>query len=534
MASITFWSQLAPSPRAPSVAESLAARVRDPAWFLARQWQLGEFQGADAGSPSFTRISSHTAPLATTQIDASALPLGPHALLEPLVEAEPFTPDAATRVEIGQSFEALLTKAGVATAVRDQFRAAYPIGAASTTADADTAAFLRICAGRAVDGVALYAAAKTAAGQLPAQPGLDATSAAKVQPLMAPFLAWVESTWGAPGTGEPPAWDATRLEYAVDVTARSSGGGTVTLAGTPDSLAELDWYSFDAQTTTADTPAVTNTSVIPGNVRFRGMPNARWWDFEGSKTDFGAVVPDIRDLGKLLFMDFLLLHGDDWFLAPLDVPTGSLVWIDAMVVTDVFGVATTLTRADSATWHLFAQLDAAGTPAPFLVVPAVASASLVSSAPLEEVHLLRDETADMAWAVEHVVEGPIGQALREPPPPSFAPLTDVPAALAYQLATPLPATWYPLLPQQQNGAVVLLAGTYEGETPPRGRIMHRLSAPGFQMPDAEVPRSGVRVQRVACRARSCDGAMHLWIARRTQFGAGAASSGLRYDVATDV
>jgi hypothetical protein len=52
------------------------------------------------------------------------------------------------------------------------------------------------------------------------------------------------------------------------------------------------------------------------------------------------------------------------------------------------------------------------------------------------------------------------------------------------------------------------------------------------MPDGEVPRSGVNVRRVVCRARSADGQPHLWIARRRQFGAGAASSGLQFDVAT--
>jgi hypothetical protein len=30
---------------------SLQAQVRDPLWFLARQWQMGEFLGDDAGSP---------------------------------------------------------------------------------------------------------------------------------------------------------------------------------------------------------------------------------------------------------------------------------------------------------------------------------------------------------------------------------------------------------------------------------------------------------------------------------------------------
>jgi len=65
MASITYFSQLLPTPRSPSVAASLAARLRDPAWLLARLWQLGEFSGADAGSAAFARIGWHTTPLAS-------------------------------------------------------------------------------------------------------------------------------------------------------------------------------------------------------------------------------------------------------------------------------------------------------------------------------------------------------------------------------------------------------------------------------------------------------------------------------------
>jgi hypothetical protein len=544
MASITYWSQLLPSPRAPSVAESLAARVRDPAWLLARQWQLGEFQGADAGSPAFVRIGSHTAGLTSATAGGATTALAKQALLEPLVESEPFTPDLATRVEIGQSFEALLAQGGVATTVRDQFRAAYPISAApaalpatpdAAMAQAATAAFLKVCAGRAIDGAALYAAAKIAPNNMPAAPVLAAAVQAPVKRALASLIAWVEGTWGALGTGDPAAWDATRLEYGVSVAAGTAAQGSYTLSGTPDTLAEFDWYSFDLASSAAGTPAVATSSVIPGHVRFRGMPNARWWDFEGSKTDFGAIIPDTRDLAKLLFMDFLLLHGDDWYLAPLTVPTGSLCFIDSLVVTDVFGVTTAVPRADAAgSWTMFSTTDSSsGAACPFLFVPAAASATLLSGAPIEEVHLLRDETADMAWAIERIVEGPIGLAQTESLPPASTALTGAPPGLLYQLQTPLPSNWFPLLPTETNGAVVLLAGTMEGQAPARGRILKRLSAPGFQMPDGEVPRSGVRVQRVACRARSADGQMHLWIARRRQFGAGAASSGLRFDVAVD-
>ena len=57
MPSITYWSRLEPSPRGTSIAESVAARVRDPLWMLTRQWQLGEFQGENAGSPMPANIA---------------------------------------------------------------------------------------------------------------------------------------------------------------------------------------------------------------------------------------------------------------------------------------------------------------------------------------------------------------------------------------------------------------------------------------------------------------------------------------------
>lgn len=547
MASITYWSQLLPSPRSPSIALGLAARLRDPAWLLGRQWQLGEFDGADAGSPAFTRISSHTAKLGSAQIGASAVSLTDSQPLEPLVEQEPLTPDLATRVEIGQTFEELLAKAGAPTSVRDQFRAAYPIAPADAATDAATAPFLRVCAGRAVDGAALYAAAKPAPEHLPPQPALDSNAQQVAKLALSAFVTWVESTWCAIGNAEPAAWDATRLEYRVSVTASGPDGASFTLSGRPDAQADLDWYAFDLASShppaagpAATTPAP-STSVIPGHVRFRGMPSARWWDFEGSKTDFGAVVPDSRDLAKLLFMDFLLLHGDDWYLTPLDVPTGSLCWIDSLIVTDVFGVQTTVPRADatpaSARWTLFSTVDASTNGlAPFLVVPATASAAMLAGPPLEEIHLLRDETADLAWAIEHIVEGPTGAPRPEPPPPSLALPADAPSPLIYQLRTPLPPSWFPMLPvATAGGAVALVTSTVDGgPAAPSGRIVTRLSAPGFQLPDEEVPRAGARLQRLACRTRSSDGGMHLWIARRKLIGAGAASSGLRFDAALTV
>jgi hypothetical protein len=530
MASITYWSQLQPSPRIASVADGLAAPVRDPAWLLSRQWQLGEFEGLDGGSPAFVRIGSHITPIDSAQFGTEVASLAPGELLEPIIEAESPQPDLSTRVELGQTFEALVT-----SAIASLYRTAYPIAPATAGADPTEARFRSICAGRATDGIALFLAAKQAKAAhhaLPPKPSLSATEKPIALEAINAFITWVESTWGTFATGEPPAWDPARLDYSATVTA-----GGLTLSAEPDSEDALDWYAFDLVSGTPPQGTAATTSVIPGHVRFRGMPNPRWWDFESSATDFGALLTDTRDLAKLLFADFLLIHGDDWYLARLDVPIGSLCWIDSLTLTDVFGTATAIARADAApgtSWTIFSTTDqTSGGTVPFLVVPASAAAALQSSDALEEVHLLRDETADMAWAIERIVEDAIGNSITLSPAPEPTGLTDAPAPLAYELATPLPANWFPLLPVVTSaGGLALVVGTVEGSNrTPATLLVEQLSTSGFELPQHEVSRSGLRLQRVASRTRTPDGGARLWVARRRDIGAGEASSGLRYDQA---
>jgi hypothetical protein len=532
MASITYWSQLQPSPRTPAIASGLAAPVRDPAWLLARQWQLGEFQGLDGGSPAYVRIGSHTMPFDSAALGGKTVPLTPGQLLEPVLQAETPQADLATRAEVGQTFEAL-----VPATIAGLYRAAYPIIPAAADADPDEKRFRSICAGRVTDGVALYQAAKAPKTQhhaLPTTPSLSASQRQIALHAINAFIDWVEATWGTFATSEPPAWDPARLDYTATVSADG-----LTLTAEPDAEGALDWYAFDLAAGTAPTGAPAMTSVIPGHVRFRGMPNPRWWDFESSATDFGALLTDTRDLSKLLFADFLLIHGDDWYLARLDVPTGSLCWIDSLTVTDVFGTTTPIPRADApagSAWTIFSTTDqSTGGTQPFLITPASASAALQASTPLEELHLLRDETADMAWAIERIVENTTGtpttlNVIPEPTTPTNPPVT-----LAYQLATAVPANWFPLLPVNSTGGLALVAGTVEGSTQtPETLLLQQLSSNELQLPQHEISRAGLKLQRVACRTRTPDGASTVWIARRRHIGAGEASSGLRYDQAQTV
>ena len=54
---IRGWNRLEGRPRSADFERSLRAEVRDPVWFLTRQWQFGEFEGEDAGSPIDARFA---------------------------------------------------------------------------------------------------------------------------------------------------------------------------------------------------------------------------------------------------------------------------------------------------------------------------------------------------------------------------------------------------------------------------------------------------------------------------------------------
>jgi hypothetical protein len=86
--SITFWNRLEPRPRSNSVAESLAAPVRDPLWLLARQWQVGEFTASDCGSPVYVELHAQAGPLTGwSPAGAAAEPLtSPAPPFEPTME----------------------------------------------------------------------------------------------------------------------------------------------------------------------------------------------------------------------------------------------------------------------------------------------------------------------------------------------------------------------------------------------------------------------------------------------------------------
>jgi hypothetical protein len=427
--------------------------------------------------------------------------------------------------------------------------------------DRAAALFRLVCAGRAIDGFALHLAALAAPEPPPLDdPALPAAQRTAARQALDDLRGWIARVFGAVGTADPPAWRPDRLEYDVEVLAATADGGTATLAASPDREGDFDWYTFDVRAQTpgpgGPSPQVRELrqSALPGTVRFRGMPNARWWDFELAGTDFGAIVPDSRDLAKLVVMDFMLVHGNDWFLFPLEQPVGSLCTIGALLVHDVFGETFMVERADAPgtgpapkpgeRWTMFSTAATGTGLADFLVLPPSTGTAAQEGTPVEEVRFLRDEGANMVWAVEHTTENDVGQpwpgherdlavkAGESPPEHGVGP--DGGPPLVYQIQTATPEHWVPFLPvsvDKARGTVALqraaMLSAAGGLTGPAGRLL----APTVPVWEEEIPRTGVTVSRVVVRSRWLDGTTHLWVSRRTATGSGEASSGLAFDQA---
>jgi hypothetical protein len=545
MASITWWNRVEPRPRTDDLMQPLQARVRDPLWMLARQWQLGEFRGIDSGSPAWVELTECIGALVGWQTGGSTTAPLESSPLEQQLEREPFTADLATHIELGQVLSRLLADVTTSDAA---FRAAFPIAVDTVDSrDPVEAQLRRVCAGRAIDGAAAYAAIKTSAASVPSAPAQ----------ALAAFVAWVESTVGPIGpTADPETWQPARLEYVAAVTA-TVAAGSATLEVRPGDDGLVDWTAFDLRSTSegAVLPSTTRL-IVPAHVRFKGMPNARFWDFEDGTVDFGDLKPDKRDLARLALVDFMLVHANDWFMVPVDVPVGATYRLDSLVVRDVFGIDTLVKRADRESlgpgrWTMFSTSVRGSSEevADFFLLPSTAGSALQSGCVVEEVRFARDEMANMVWAIEYVLENAAG----EPWPqherdaansPLVVPASTATAAppLSYRVESRVPEYWIPLLPvslDPANGLVGLelaAAVAADGHTliVPRGRILQPTgigTATPYRIPEEEVPRNGIRVQRFAARSRWTDGTTRVWQMRRVQPGSGETSSALRFDQA---
>ena len=541
----TTWHRLEPRVRGQDPADGLRAAVHDPLWLVGRQWQVGELLGEDAAFPVSVHVETVEEPLTrwrpaagdAVDYDSGAVPL------EVLVEREPpVPPPLRARLTAWLRLVELLEAAGVGDRA-DDLAAAHPLPAPTVGDPADDR--LRLLGAGAGDGLAAAEALAADNAGLPAD-------------LVASFVAWVGAQTAA-ATGN--SWVRERLEYRFSVGAHPDSGELVLAA--PEYLGgRLDWYDLDvdddpthALGASSQTVEPAKANLLPTRVTFPGMPAERFWELEDSTVDLGAVSASVEDLGRLITVEFATVFGNDWWSVPVPARFGTLVGVRELVVRDTFGdnvlveAAETTTPQATAPWRMFRLTDdalAAGSgPAPALLLLAPVVAGALDGDPIEDLLLLRDEMANLAWGVERVVEGAdarprdrsaeYASRLSAATPPQL----ESPADLVYVLQTTVPEHWIPLVPvldPADGKAVVLQRGTLltqDGNARPitaQGVLLEPQTSPWY-FHEEEVPREGMRVRRVPSLARWLDGTPFAWTSRRVGAGAGEGSSGLQFDIA---
>ncbi len=347
--------------------------------------------------------------------------------------------------------------------------------------------------------------------------------------------------------------------------AQLPGRKKTVMSASPGLDGAFDWHSFDLRQTVQDTKAGNNhsetpfrKSLLPSNVSFRGMPEARWWQFEDGTTNFGEIQLDKRDLARLILMDFMFVHSNNWFVIPIDLAIGSLFSVDSLVLYDVFGGTTLVERANTKsstpdnTWTMFSTglEDQPTCFADFFLLPPSASMAIQTGETIEEVNFMRDETANMVWAIEHTTEDSIGQpwsgherAMKALDVHTIqsTKTDETTQQTSYKIQSNIPENWIPFLPvvirKRKSGKQIVLErstilvdaqGSGTKYVEPKGRILQPQANP-YHLREEEVPRTGLRVLRSHYRTRWIDGSTHVWIGRRKIPGMGESSSGLHFD-----
>ena len=336
------WNRLEGRPRSADFTRSLRAEVRDPLWFLTRQWQHGEFEGEDAGSPIDVRLALDTTSLDAFEVgrsDPGALRSVDTARGARRARADTVRPDAPHAAGAG-----VRTTAGAAKgrrADRRLRRNLYPLDYETGIAGIDTddaRALFEIGQGFLFDTA--RPCRRSATGRMHA---VTRGSAAWPRPRRRTCV-----RGGRAGqlvldvpTPNPDAehasWQPDRLEYRFAV----CGSRRQPAAWRPRHRGgDLDWHAFNVRSRPRrpDRTGAVDRALVSADsdsVQRHAEPEVLG---DGRRQDrLQPLDVSASDVPKLLIAEFLLLYSNDWCLVPLELPIGSFSRILGLLVTDVFG-----------------------------------------------------------------------------------------------------------------------------------------------------------------------------------------------------
>jgi hypothetical protein len=601
---IITWNRLEGRPRTNNFDRALKAEVRDALFMLTKQWQMGEFKGDDAGSPVIAKVHAETTKLNKYKAGGNATQGFENNLpLEAKVEQRmlPFRAgdqdlSLDIRLLMGRQWLKMINKP-VIISLKKEFIKAYPIKKPDPEKreDAQICAHLEAwqqyaaVAERAMDGAALYYHLKKDSNNHAYDKLTVVLTAAQrtlIDEIAEKFVVWFEKLFYQPIEENDDAWLPSKLEYQFACSAPKKESEKEKVFTAEEYYhGELDWYNLnvnksietlgDVERETSDLEKTHTFSFFPTPIQFDGMPNTRWWTFEDGKTNFGDIKPDTTELNKQLLIEFGLVYANDWFLAPLTLPAGTMVNLRGMAVTNVFGERIWVeptgkaSKQDWQRWNMFTlKVDGAAADeqadSSLLLLPTVPK--IQESQPAEEVSLTRDEVANMVWGIETRILLPSGNTkpgreaalelknhlqriVKKENTVEPATVNDVEykAAIKYQIMNTVPENWIPFIPVHVNGsnreiqlqrAAMPRIIEEDSEAPKKIQPRTKLLRFGldqepkdiYKLYEEEVPRSGIRVYQSYHRTRWYGGRVYNWLGVRKQVGRGEVSSGLAYDL----
>jgi hypothetical protein len=348
--------------------------------------------------------------------------------------------------------------------------------------------------------------------------------------LDAPLDALVEAE-GA--TGDSPAWrsEALAYDFAVETPAHQLQADEYFGKG-------LDWFHFDIVGVRVPfaPPTTTERVVVPAALQFRGMPHPKWWRFEDGNADFERPDDPEPNILATLLPEFVVIDSNNWYLVPLKQTAGTIREIASIKVVDGFGVVTEIGPYDGGSWRIFSLsgVASAGNIGALLFIPNIAL-DVLDNDEVEEVVLMRDEDANLVWAVERLYHGPNGEEVRN------GDRTDVQAAAPpsgddrpyYRFCAEVPLHWIPYVPRfvdAVGGDTFLRRGrTDETATTQAPQHHTKIVSESWRLREEEISRSGLRVRRTRRFARGSDGLGYPWVGRSREAAPRLPAPGLRFD-----
>ncbi len=580
--SITTWTRLEPNPVSDNMTPSLEACVYDPAWMMARQWQLGEFRGEDAGTPIDVSIEVHAAPLVVfqsksgKQVEIKGIPMENLAGAEQACDLLPFEV-----AEAGMELLNICYDYNISSQVIENIVNEFPlIINKNDVADSTGKYLLDLLEGNSDRMLGLpnvFSLDKLGERTLEEMlrntqrtktpdfnlniPSADTDAFVKVA---CEWIDWLNSFMYYSSEQEG-SWDNERLEYSFKAEARDKDGVSVIFKADEWNGSQLDWFSMDVEDSDAsfakipvsmpklpgmDENYTKRHQGLPSMLTYQGMPCCRWWEFEDAQVNFAQIDCEKNDIARMFVVEFACAYGNDWYLIPMELPVGAVHTIKSFKVKNTFGEERDIYSVNHSSsgnyddWCLFKQSYSNENQKPYQGLLLFPKAYIDKSEAIEQVEFFRDEMANMAWALEKYVESSDGRKFDRNRNYSANKKNTVTESdnqnnntnstklLEYKLVSEIPEHFFPLVPKPPVTPTSKPEPIYQmhlmaSDIKPLGEILN--SADDINIPQEEIPAEGIEVTRNYMLSRCADGEVLLCRSRQKKTGRGEGTSGLKYD-----